>query len=173
MTEVKKTGIIKNLANLVGITTGIILFSIGAITFLNIFLKSYIFKADGDRYGYYAENIEQQCEYLNPEKEELNNALKKINSGNPMYFNSPKLVQPIDTVKENSKDSKEKTDKKEKLTEKEKGILKKAYDKCLVDKKEERDIRKKKERGQQMAWGLSFLLVGIPLLWFYHRRRED
>lgn len=163
----KKGGIVKNLINLVGVTAGIILMSIGAITFFNVFLQNYVFGVDGERYGY-ERTIEERCDMYNPDKEELNEAMKKLGTTDPRYM----PVEYVATLQ--VKDKKEKKDKiKEKLTENEKKILKDKYNKCLADEKTKDERRIKNNNGRQMAWGLAFLIVGTPILWFYHRRRED
>ncbi len=156
MTEknISKAGeIIKNLVNLVGVTAGIIIVSIGAIMFLESVFKIYIFDLKQDRYN----RFDYRCEKFDIDSIE---AMRLTGRGDLGVLNEVQLSAT------------KKTEKAKKLTKEEKDFLRKKYQECKKEVKIE--AQKDFERGEKMdiAEGIAFMLVGFPLLFFYQRRRK-
>ncbi len=150
-TNSKAEGIISNLINLSGVTIGIIILSIGAVTLFQSFFKLYIFDIKKDTYGssYY------KCEIFNIDTVRANEIM-----GRKVPFD---LDMRVEVKNKNIKN----------LTKEDKDFLRNKYQECVKEsKKEDMDNF---QRGQKtnIAEGLAFILVGIPLIYFYQRRRRS
>ena len=149
----KSINIIKNLVNLVGVTIGIIISSIGVIMFLESVLKLYIFDLKQDRYN----SFEYRCQQYDIDSIE---AQRLIGQGDfiPMDIN----------LKRQSN-----TNKIKKLTREDKRFLQNKYKECKKESKEEAE--KQFQRGEKMniAEGIAFMVTGFTLLYFYQRRKKS
>ena len=149
----KAVDIIKNLVNLVGITAGIIIASIGGVMFLNSILKLYIFDIKTDRFS----SFEYRCNQF-----DLDNirARKLVGGGfNPMPIE-------VEMIEKNNQ-------KNKKLTEEDKKFLKKKYEECIEKAKKDDEEAFVQRKKMDLTDGLAFLIVGFALLFFYQRRKKN
>ena len=146
----KAVGVIKSLVSLVGVTVGIIISVIGAIMFLESIFKLYVFDVQEGRYS----NYTYRCEQYDIDSIEARR-LVGMDFGPAIQVKTPS------------------TKKIAKLTEAEKKKLREQYTKCKKEAKEE--AHKSFVNGEKMdiATGIAFILVGLPLLYFYQRKRKD
>jgi hypothetical protein len=151
VTASKAEGIIKSLVNLVGVTAGIIIVSIGSIMFLESVFKIYIFDIKEDRYN----SFEYRCEQFDIDSVEA----RRLVGTN---LNMPVSLSP---VKENSQ-------KISKLTKEDKEFLRKKFEECKKETKKEAQEDFERREKMDIAEGIAFMLVGFPLLYFYQRRRK-
>ena len=151
----KAEGIIKNLVNLVGVTAGIILTSIGAIMFLDSVFKLYVFDVKQDRYN----NWEYQCQQYD------------IDSIEARRLVGDNFVGPLGAIEIRPKKEVEKEDKK--LTKEEKEFLEKKFKECKKEAKETAEKNFQRREKMDIADGIAFMVVGFALLYFYQRRRKS
>ena len=149
--ENKAVKIVKSLVGLVGVTAGIIISAIGAIMFLESIFKVYVFDVQNGRYN----NYEYRCEQYDVDSIEA----RRLVGDNIHMLETKAPVKNKDAIKE--------------LTEKQRTFLKNKYKECKIESKE--DSYKDFINGEKMdiATGIAFILVGLPLLYFYQRRRKD
>jgi len=157
----KAEGIIKSLVNLVGVTAGIIIVSIGSIMFLESVFKIYIFGIDHGRYNSFA----YRCDQFDIASVE---ARRLIGTNTNLTVDVAMLELPEKRL--NSKD--EKKQKQKRLTKEEVQFLQTKYKECKKEAKQE--AKENFERGEKMdiAEGIAFMLVGFLLLYFYRRKRR-
>lgn len=147
----KAEAVIKSLVQLVGVTAGIIILSIGAIIFLESIFKLYIFDLKEDRYN----NFDYRCEKYNVDSIRANKLLG--------FQDEFMLTKPI-----------VKNDKKiEKLTQEDIEFLEKKYKECKKEAQKEAEKEFQKREKMDIAERIAFILVGFPLLYFYQRRERN
>lgn len=147
----KAESIISNLINLAGVTIGIIILSIGAIMFFKSIFKLYILDIKQDRYN----SFDYQCNIYDIDRIEASR-LTGIGDIEPAAINLERKQ------KENKK-----------LTEEEKEFLRKKYQECKEKVKKENEENFVRGQKIDIADSIAFILVGIPLIYFYQRRRKS
>ncbi len=155
--ENKTVGIVKSLINLVGVTAGIIITAIGAIMFLDAVFKLYIFDIKQDRYT----SLDYRCQQYDIGSIEANRIL-----GNDL------IMGPIPAVGISPRKTNERESGKE-LTEEEKEFLQKKFKECKEEARKSAEENFRRGEKMDIASGLAFVLVGLPLLYFYQRRRRE
>ena len=155
MEESRALKIIKSLISLVGVTAGIILVSVGGVMFLNSLFNLYVFKL--------------QDEYRDDYKCQIYD-LDAIEAQKLLGYDNPRPIPLSVGVAPTSSEIKK--EKIVNLTEEQKEKLKRKYRECK--KEAEAESQRRYELGQKrsFATGLSFLLVGLPLIFFYQGRRR-
>jgi hypothetical protein len=148
MSEIKAVKLVISLINLVGVTAGIIIGSIGAIMFLNAVFTLYLFGIDTAKYN----NFEYRCDAFD---------VDRIGA---------KLITGIDTHGLSISGI---TTNIQELTKEQVETLREQYNECKeqasADAKEEFVMDQKRN----MATGMAFMIVGFPLMYFYQRKRKD
>ncbi len=153
--ENKTVKIIKSLIDLVGVTAGIVISSVGAIMFLNAVFNLYVFQISEPRY---AISDEYECAVFDVDKIEAQ-MLTGVNAG--------PVAMPLDK-NATAKQGKELI----KLSKEQKNDLRKKYEKCKKDLEEKNQKLFETDQKRSMATGLSFMIVGFPLLYFYQRKKK-
>lgn len=145
----KATEIIKNLVNLVGVTAGIIITAVGSIMLINSVLKVYVFGIEVNSHF----DPKWTCEKYDWETREF----KKLE--NNMLSSDVNVNININN------------DKKE-LTQEQKEELDKKHKECLLDEEIKAKNKYFANKKEEMGDGLAFLIVGLPILFFYQRRKN-
>ena len=141
----KATAIIKNLINLVGVTVGITITAIGSIFLIGSFLKLYVFGIERDAYF----EPKWACEKYDWETKELNN-----------------IVSYDETTNSNTNKNKKEP------TKEEKDRLNKKYKECIADEEKNEKEKYFLTKTDDMIQGLAFLIVGLPILFLYQKRKK-
>jgi hypothetical protein len=156
MASSKAEGIIKSLVNLVGVTAGIIIVSIGAVMFLESIFKIYIFDLKQDRYS----RFDYRCEQYDIDSIKA----RKLIGDRDFLMEGALNVAPIKQAKDK---------KNKKLTKEEEKFLERKYKECKLEAKTEAEKDFQRKEKMDIAEGIAFMLVGFPLLYFYQRRRRS
>jgi len=146
----KVTKIVKNIINLIGVTVGIVITVIGAIMLISSFLKVYVFHIQSDGYNDYT----YQCEQFNIDTIEANRLM-----GNN-FGPKPVVVSP------------ENTKQILKLSEQDKEKLRKKHKECLLEAEQKSHNKFLTKQKINLATGIAFVVVGLPLLFFYQKRNK-
>ncbi len=150
----KAVKIVKSLINLVGVTAGIILASIGAIMFLSAIFNLYVFNIKSPEYSY---GDYYKCDIFDVDRIEASILLGSNNS--------PEIALKAPT----NKVQKEKVSQ---LTEEQKKKLREKYKECVEKLKKDNEEKFKTSEKRHIATGLSFMIVGFPLIFFYQRKKK-
>ena len=157
MEESRAVKIIRSLINLVGVTAGIIITSIGAILFFNALFNLYVFKIDQPEFG---PDRTYLCDEYNVDLIEARRLAGNLGRPRGTMAPPPKSANVGEVAGK-------------KLTEAQKAKLRKKYNQCLEKAKKENKQRFRISQKRRIATGLSFVLVGIPLILFYQKRRKE
>ncbi len=144
----KVTEIIKNLINLIGVTVGIVIMSIGAIMLISSFLKVYVFHIEYNGY----DDFSYKCEQFDVDFIEANRLRGNNFGSKPAIMNSENEKQVA------------------KLTEAEREKLRKKYKECKKEAQQEAHKKFLVQEKIHLATGIAFVVVGIPLLIYYQKR---
>ena len=153
----KAVTIISKLINLVGVTAGIILVSIGGIMLLQAMLKLYVF---GIEQGRFASQDYFTCGVYDIDRMHAQ-SLTHIPSGpQPLEIAPPKFAtqKPAKTYEDLSAEDKE--------------FLRTKYEECIKKEKEGQIKSFKRDKKMDIADGVAFLLIGALLLFFYQRKKK-
>ncbi len=153
--ENKTVKIVKSLINLVGVTAGIVISSVGAIMFLNAVFNLYVFQISEPRYSM---SSDYECAVFDVDRIEAQ-MLTGVSAG-------PAAI-PLE------KGLPAKQDKTQvRLSEEQKEKLRKKYEQCKKELAEKNQKLFETDQKRSMATGLSFMIVGFPLLYFYQRKKK-
>ena len=145
MNESKMVSILKEGANFVGASAGIVLFAIGAVMLLQALLKLYVFKIET---SYYYADFSFQCERYNPNTPEI-------------MPNKETRFKGQGVVIGRSGD------------EKDEEAQKKKYQECIKKEEEKAKERYKQDKKSDMADGIAFLIASAVLLAVFRRKKEN
>jgi len=146
----KVTKIIKNLISLIGVTAGIVITAIGAIMLISSFLKVYVFHIQSDGYNDYV----YQCRQFDIDTIEADRLVGNNLGSKPVAVNPVSEKQIL------------------KLTEEEKEKLRKKYKECQQEARKKSHEKFLIREKIHLATGIAFVVVGLPLLFFYQKRNR-
>ena len=142
--------IIKNLINLIGVTAGIVITAIGAIMLISSFLKVYVFHIQSDGYNDHV----YQCRQFDIDTIEADRLVGNNLGSKPVAVNPVSEKQIL------------------KLTEEEKKKLRKKHKECLLEAEQKSHEKFLTREKIHLATGIAFVVVGLPLLFFYQKRNR-
>jgi len=155
----KAVKIIKSLTDLVGVTAGIILASIGAIMFLNSVFNLYIFNIKTPEYMY---SDEYRCSQFDVDRIEAERLTGRGAGPVAMQLGAPNMTA-VSNPRAQAPE----------LTKEQKEALQKKFKECKEKVRKESEEKFETGEKRHIATGLAFMIVGFPLIFFYQRRKRN